>query len=217
MITLAASKSNVEHFLLMIGMLSRDIFAYQFSTNDPDDADTCPPYCHNQFFNVTYHETLMKLVDLVLAEARRAVEKQGKVVLSLNSSCHSHMCKAASSSSLAIAIENSNIRQPPPTVPDSSLQSGAAAPLSPSSPSGDGTRPSTKKGRQPRQNRRVKPRQPPRAQKKKAVGSLSVDVNEQPARTDVPPGKHNSLSAMMYTQTKLSSLHQPNHQLLLCK
>ena len=209
MLTLAASKSHIEHLLLMIGMLSRDIFAYQFSTNDPDDTDTCPTYCHNQFFNVTYHDTLMKLVDLVHTEARSAVEKQGTVVLVINGCCHSHISKAVSSSNLAIAIGNGNIRQLQPAVPDSSLQSGTAAPLSLTSPSGNGTTPSTKKGRQSRKGRRVKPRQPARAQKTKSVGSSSVDVNQQPAGTDMPPGERRLLRAMMYTRTKLTTPSVP--------
>lgn len=85
-LTLAASRSHIEHLLLMIGMLSRDIFAYQFSTDDPDDLDTCPSYCHNGLFNIKYHDTLMKLLDLVHAKARIAAQIQGKLILYLTSS-----------------------------------------------------------------------------------------------------------------------------------
>lgn len=74
---LAGSKSHLEHLLLTVGMISRDIYGYQFSSDDPDDDDRCPPYCHNSSFNVQYHETLMKLLAEVHTEAKKVFEAQG--------------------------------------------------------------------------------------------------------------------------------------------
>ena len=74
---LSKSKSHIEHLLLTVGMLSRDIYGYQFSTADPDDLDHCPSFCHNTLFNITYHEDLMKLVKTVHENARLHAEIQG--------------------------------------------------------------------------------------------------------------------------------------------
>ena len=74
---LSHSKSNIEHLLLLVGMLSRDIHGYQFSTDDPDGPDDCPSYCHNALFNIQYHDHLMKLVQAVHENARLAVALQG--------------------------------------------------------------------------------------------------------------------------------------------
>ena len=77
---LAGSKSHLEHLLLTVGMISRDIHAYQFSTADPDDMDGCPSYCHNSFFNLEYHDTLMSLLEIVHKEAILLFAAQGKIV-----------------------------------------------------------------------------------------------------------------------------------------
>ena len=74
---LSLSKSHIEHLLLTVGMLSRDIHGYQFATDDPDDPDQCPSYCHNGLFNIQYHEVLMKLIQVVHENARHAVAIQG--------------------------------------------------------------------------------------------------------------------------------------------
>ena len=74
---LSHSKSNIEHLLLLVGMLSRDIHGYQFSTDDPDGPDNCPSYCHNTFFSIKYHEDLMQLIEVVHENARHVIAVQG--------------------------------------------------------------------------------------------------------------------------------------------
>ena len=74
---LSQSKSHIEHLLLTVGMLSRDIYGYQFSTDDPDSPDQCPSYCHNALFSITYHEDLMKLLEIVHENARLSIALQG--------------------------------------------------------------------------------------------------------------------------------------------
>ena len=78
--TLAQSKSHIEHLLLLTGMISRDIFAFQFSANDPDEVDNCPSYCHNVLFNVPYHDTLMKLLEGVHEKACTATHPRGRSI-----------------------------------------------------------------------------------------------------------------------------------------
>ena len=74
---LSQSKSHIEHLLLTVGMLSRDIYGYQFSTDDPDGPDNCPSYCHNTFFSIKYHEDLMQLIEVVHQNARHLLSVQG--------------------------------------------------------------------------------------------------------------------------------------------
>lgn len=74
---LSQSKSHVEHLLLVVGMVSRDIYGYQFSADDPDGPDHCPSYCHNALFSITYHEDLMKLIETVHENARAYIAVQG--------------------------------------------------------------------------------------------------------------------------------------------
>ena len=74
---LSQSKSHIEHLLLTVGMVSRDIYGYQFSTDDPDGPDNCPSYCHNTFFSIKYHEDLMRLIEVVHDNARRFPVVQG--------------------------------------------------------------------------------------------------------------------------------------------
>ena len=77
--TLSQSRSHLEHLVLTIGMVSRDIFEFQFSNQDPDDVDHCPSYCHNKWFNIEYHETLMKFIGTVHEKAQMLFEAQGMV------------------------------------------------------------------------------------------------------------------------------------------
>ena len=74
---LSLSKSHIEHLLLTVGMLSRDIYGYQFSTDDPDGPDHCPSYCHNKLFSITYHDDLMRLIGTVYENARLSISSQG--------------------------------------------------------------------------------------------------------------------------------------------
>ena len=69
--TLATSKGSVEHILLTVGLISRDIYSYQFANQDPDDVDTTPSYCNSDNLNMDYHDTLMKLVSDVYERARK--------------------------------------------------------------------------------------------------------------------------------------------------
>lgn len=64
------SLGYVEHLLLTIGLISRDIYSYQFSNQDPDDVDNTPPYCNSDRLNLSYHDELMKLVGTVYEHAQ---------------------------------------------------------------------------------------------------------------------------------------------------
>ena len=68
---LSSSKGYIEHLLLVIGLISCDIFSYQFSNQDPDDVDNTPSYCNNDSLNLNYHNKLMKLVTVVFQHAQR--------------------------------------------------------------------------------------------------------------------------------------------------
>ena len=67
---LSTSKGYIEHLLLAVGLISRDIYSYQFSNQDPDDAGNTPSYCHNNSLNLSYHKTLMLLVSSVFEQAQ---------------------------------------------------------------------------------------------------------------------------------------------------
>ena len=69
--TLSASKGYIEHLLLAVGLISRNIYSYHFSNQDPDDVDPSPSYCNSNNLNLTYHETLMQLVNNVFEHAQR--------------------------------------------------------------------------------------------------------------------------------------------------
>ena len=69
--TLGHSKGSVEHLLLTVGLISRNIYSYQFSNQDPDDSDITPPYCNNDKLNMDYHDTLMQLISDVYECARK--------------------------------------------------------------------------------------------------------------------------------------------------
>ena len=63
--TFCTSLGYVEHLLLTLGLISRDIHSYQFSNEDPDDVDNTPLYCNSDRLNLSYHDELMKLVGTV--------------------------------------------------------------------------------------------------------------------------------------------------------
>lgn len=69
--TLSKLKGCIEHLLLTIGLISRDIYGYQFSNQDPDEVDDTPSYCNNDNLNITYHEKLMQLIKSVCDHTRR--------------------------------------------------------------------------------------------------------------------------------------------------
>lgn len=68
---LCASKGHIEHLVLVVGLISRDIHSYQFSNQDPDDVDDTPSYCNSEKLNLSYHEKLMQLVCAVVEHAKR--------------------------------------------------------------------------------------------------------------------------------------------------
>lgn len=68
--TFCTSLGYIEHLLLTIGLISRDIYTYQFSTQDPDDVDSTPSYCNSDRLNLSYHDELMKLVGAVFESAQ---------------------------------------------------------------------------------------------------------------------------------------------------
>ena len=68
---LSASMGYIEHLLLTVGLISRDIYSYQFSNRDPDDVDNTPSYCNSDRLNLSYHEKLMQLVSVVFEHAKR--------------------------------------------------------------------------------------------------------------------------------------------------
>ena len=80
---LSSSKGYIEHLLLAVGLISRDIYSYQFSNQDPDEADDTPPYCNNDNLNLDYHETLMKLVRSVFEQAQRHATGKWPDILTL--------------------------------------------------------------------------------------------------------------------------------------
>ena len=69
--TFCKSLGYVEHLLLTIGMISRDIYSYQFSSQDPEEFDETPLYCNSDRLNLSYHDELMKLVGAVFEHAER--------------------------------------------------------------------------------------------------------------------------------------------------
>lgn len=68
--TFCASLGYVEHLLLTLGLISRDIHSYQFSSDDPDEVDNTPSYCNSDRLNLSYHDELMKLVGAVFEHAQ---------------------------------------------------------------------------------------------------------------------------------------------------
>ena len=79
--TFCKSLGYIEHLLLTIGLISRDIYSYQFSNQDPDDADSTPSYCNSDRLNLSYHDELMKLVGAVFQHAQ--VHTTGRLHLML--------------------------------------------------------------------------------------------------------------------------------------
>ena len=67
--TLCRSLGYIEHLLLTIGLISRDVYSYQFSNQDPDDIDNTPSYCNSDRLNLSYHDELMKLLGAVFERA----------------------------------------------------------------------------------------------------------------------------------------------------
>ena len=67
--TFCKSPGYIEHLLLTIGMISRDIYSYQFSSQDPEELDETPLYCNSDRLNLSYHDELMRLVGAVFEHA----------------------------------------------------------------------------------------------------------------------------------------------------
>ena len=80
--TFCKSLGYVEHLLLTIGMISRDIYSFQFSNQDPDDLDETPSYCNSDRLNLSYHDELMKLLRAVLEHAERSTIGKPYLMLS---------------------------------------------------------------------------------------------------------------------------------------
>ena len=62
---LVTSTDYVEHLVLAVGLVIRDIHAAQFAVDDPDEVDTTPPYCDGGALTIQFEDLLLKFLRLV--------------------------------------------------------------------------------------------------------------------------------------------------------
>ena len=66
----------VEHLVLVVGLVLRDIHAIQFAVNDPDDLDSTPSYCEGGPLTIQYEDSLFTFLRLIADTLERP--PQGK-------------------------------------------------------------------------------------------------------------------------------------------
>ena len=62
---MVTSSDYVEHLVLAVGLVLRDIHASQFAVSDPDEADNTPVYCEGGPLTIEFEDTLSTFLRLI--------------------------------------------------------------------------------------------------------------------------------------------------------